>query len=273
MVLLWIAQATPGALVTVIVEVMVLKSASHSREQSKATLVYVPLADEASCTVQYYNGQWTHHPQVKLGIASLSASRDLIEQSVRTQLLFLKPNVTITGGAIAESLLWDEQRTRVQGWTLLPWRTICTTAAQAPLSALCGIHGPCSALPEVGGLGMSSRFMQHRLVGGLPHSASLQPSHSRDENVAPRLTYTYMAKLGCPSASLSTRPNAGVRLKDGKEMKADLIVDASGRRSKLPSWLEEAGYQQPAESHVDSHLGYAMRLYELPEKAGITHKP
>ena len=51
-------------------------------------------------------------------------------------------------------------------------------------------------------------------------------------------------------------------------MKADLVVDASGRRSKLPSWLKEAGYQPPAETHVDSHIGYAMRLYELPERAG-----
>ena len=45
------------------------------------------------------------------------------------------------------------------------------------------------------------------------------------------------------------------------------MVDASGRRSKLPSWLEEAGYQAPAETHVDSHIGYCMRLYELPEQA------
>ena len=56
---------------------------------------------------------------------------------------------------------------------------------------------------------------------------------------------------------------AGVRLKDGKELEADLVVDASGRRSKLPSWLEEAGYQPPAESHVDSHMAYAMRLYAI----------
>ena len=78
-----------------------------------------------------------------------------------------------------------------------------------------------------------------------------------------------MAMLSCCPASLSTDPNTGVRLKDGKEIKADLVVDASGRRSMLPSWLEEAGYQPPAETHVDSHLGYTMRLYELPEKAGI----
>ena len=78
-------------------------------------LIYCSVADEACCAVQYYNGQWTHHPQVKLGMGSLSATRDLIEQSVRTQLLSLKPNGSITGGAIAESLLWDEQKTRVQG--------------------------------------------------------------------------------------------------------------------------------------------------------------
>ena len=83
--------------------------------QSHTLPTYATLADEGGCAVQYYNGQWTYHPQVKLGIASLSATRDLIEQSVRTQLLSLKPNVTIKGGTIAESLVWDEQKTRVQG--------------------------------------------------------------------------------------------------------------------------------------------------------------
>ena len=69
--------------------------------------------------MQYYNGQWTHHPDVKLGISSLSATRDLIEQSVRTQLLRLKRNVSIRGGAIADSLIWDDQKTSVRGLSLL----------------------------------------------------------------------------------------------------------------------------------------------------------
>ena len=67
------------------------------------------------CAVQYYNGAWTYHPQVKLGLYSLTATRDLIEQSVRTQLLALKPNVSIRGGAIAEELMWDKSKTAVQG--------------------------------------------------------------------------------------------------------------------------------------------------------------
>ena len=50
---------------------------------------------------------------------NLSATRDLIEQSLRAQLLALKPNVAITGGAIVDSLMWDEKRTRVQGTSRL----------------------------------------------------------------------------------------------------------------------------------------------------------
>ena len=65
--------------------------------------------------VQYYNGEWTYHPTVKLGISSLSATRDLIEQSIRTQLLSLKHNVSIRGGCIAERLIWDDQKTQVKG--------------------------------------------------------------------------------------------------------------------------------------------------------------
>ena len=67
------------------------------------------------CVTQFYNGAWTYHPQVKLGLSTLTATRDLIEQSIRTQLLALKPNVSIRGGAIAEELMWDDSKTTVQG--------------------------------------------------------------------------------------------------------------------------------------------------------------
>ncbi|MGO8844874.1 MAG: NAD(P)/FAD-dependent oxidoreductase [Methylocella sp.] len=45
---------------------------------------------------------------------------------------------------------------------------------------------------------------------------------------------------------------------------ADLIVDASGRSSKLPQWLEALGYPRPPETVVDPHLGYASRVYRAP---------
>lgn len=45
---------------------------------------------------------------------------------------------------------------------------------------------------------------------------------------------------------------------------ADLVVDASGRGSRLPRWLADLGYGATPQSTVDAHLGYASRIYEIP---------
>lgn len=57
---------------------------------------------------------------------------------------------------------------------------------------------------------------------------------------------------------------------DTRVVEADLIVDASGRASKLPEWLGELGYDKPRETAVNSFLGYSSRLYRPPAdfKAG-----
>jgi 2-polyprenyl-6-methoxyphenol hydroxylase-like FAD-dependent oxidoreductase len=69
---------------------------------------------------------------------------------------------------------------------------------------------------------------------------------------------------------------AGVRLRsrDGSNgaapkepLMADLVVDASGRNSNAPRWLEALGYPQPEETLINAHPGYATRLFELPEDA------
>lgn len=49
------------------------------------------------------------------------------------------------------------------------------------------------------------------------------------------------------------------------ELSADLIVDASGRNSKTPQWLESLGYTPPEEWSVNSFVGYATRIYERPD--------
>ena len=46
---------------------------------------------------------------------------------------------------------------------------------------------------------------------------------------------------------------------------ADFVVDASGRSSRLPRWLEELGYAAPEESTVNADVGYATRWYSVPE--------
>ncbi|HEY9804692.1 MAG TPA: FAD-dependent monooxygenase [Leptolyngbyaceae cyanobacterium] len=46
---------------------------------------------------------------------------------------------------------------------------------------------------------------------------------------------------------------------------ADLVVDASGRNSRAPDWLEAMGYTRPKETVINSFLGYSSRLYKLEE--------
>ena len=54
------------------------------------------------------------------------------------------------------------------------------------------------------------------------------------------------------------------------ELGGDLVVDASGRGSALPRWLAAHDLPAPKESFVDGHLGYATRLFEIPEDPGRT---
>ncbi|MFB7499651.1 FAD-dependent oxidoreductase [Streptomyces sp. NPDC056161] len=58
----------------------------------------------------------------------------------------------------------------------------------------------------------------------------------------------------------------GVRTRDtGTVLAADLVVDASGRASRLPGWLTELGLPAVASTVVDAHVGYASRLYAAPD--------
>ncbi len=52
-----------------------------------------------------------------------------------------------------------------------------------------------------------------------------------------------------------------VGLADGSTVLTDLLVDASGRSSRLPVWLADAGVGAAPVSQVDSGVGYATRMY------------
>jgi len=42
---------------------------------------------------------------------------------------------------------------------------------------------------------------------------------------------------------------------------ADLVVDAGGRASQLPRWLEALGYDRPAQAEIGVEFAYASRIY------------
>ena len=64
--------------------------------------------------------------------------------------------------------------------------------------------------------------------------------------------------LICPRVSEADRRVA-------TELRADLVVDTTGRASRAPRWLEDIGYEAPEEIVIDAHLAYASRLYRIPE--------
>ena len=45
---------------------------------------------------------------------------------------------------------------------------------------------------------------------------------------------------------------------------ADLVVDASGSKSRMVQWLQDFGYQPPAVQKVQVGLSYGTRLYHHP---------
>jgi 2-polyprenyl-6-methoxyphenol hydroxylase-like FAD-dependent oxidoreductase len=69
-----------------------------------------------------------------------------------------------------------------------------------------------------------------------------------------------------------TRTVTGVRVlrrSDGsaeERIIGEVVVDASGRLSRVPAWLEAAGITPPEESRVEVDLGYASRRYRLDRR-------
>jgi 2-polyprenyl-6-methoxyphenol hydroxylase-like FAD-dependent oxidoreductase len=59
----------------------------------------------------------------------------------------------------------------------------------------------------------------------------------------------------------------GRRSRQPEEMRADLVVDASGRSSPLPDWLEALGYGRPQETLIDAFVGYSTVWFERPADA------
>jgi 2-polyprenyl-6-methoxyphenol hydroxylase-like FAD-dependent oxidoreductase len=56
----------------------------------------------------------------------------------------------------------------------------------------------------------------------------------------------------------------GVRLSGGTEVPADLVVDCTGRKSRLPQWLADVGARRPAEERESTGFVYYGRHFQGP---------
>jgi 2-polyprenyl-6-methoxyphenol hydroxylase-like FAD-dependent oxidoreductase len=57
----------------------------------------------------------------------------------------------------------------------------------------------------------------------------------------------------------------GVLLDSDEMVPADLVVDAAGRGTRLPVWLETWGYPRPQEDTVDVGIAYASQRVKIPD--------
>jgi 2-polyprenyl-6-methoxyphenol hydroxylase-like FAD-dependent oxidoreductase len=68
-----------------------------------------------------------------------------------------------------------------------------------------------------------------------------------------------------PVYHAATARVTGVVLDSGETVSADLVVDATGRGTRLPAWLEKWGYPRPREDTVDVGIAYASQRVAVPD--------
>jgi 2-polyprenyl-6-methoxyphenol hydroxylase-like FAD-dependent oxidoreductase len=96
----------------------------------------------------------------------------------------------------------------------------------------------------------------------------------------PRLRVIQEAEVAALCVDATGKHVTGVRLHslsgehphNERELRADLVVDASGRTSRAPEWLAALGYTPPQETVVNARPGYATRIYQRPANFDATWK-
>ncbi|MDO3637106.1 FAD-dependent oxidoreductase [Mycolicibacterium arseniciresistens] len=68
-----------------------------------------------------------------------------------------------------------------------------------------------------------------------------------------------------PTFDAAVQRVTGVLLDDGEAVSADLVVDATGRGTRLPVWLAQWGFERPREDTVDVGIGYASQRVQVPD--------
>jgi 2-polyprenyl-6-methoxyphenol hydroxylase-like FAD-dependent oxidoreductase len=133
-------------------------------------------------------------------------------------------------------------------------------------------------LPDVAGALESAGAVPHSMLSALPPGITDRAPRPGDEKFLTRTARRPVLEHALASAVgtlveirrgarvtglLTTRSRqvTGVRLMDRAELHADLVIDAAGRGSPLPVWLDAAGLYEVAERAEDAGFTYYSRFF------------
>jgi 2-polyprenyl-6-methoxyphenol hydroxylase-like FAD-dependent oxidoreductase len=109
--------------------------------------------------------------------------------------------------------------------------------------------------------------LRHAFTAYVPSRKQLEWQIRRRTAALPNVEILHR-DVSAPRFDGQRRAITGVELSTpgGKEfVAADLVVDASGRGTRLPAWLYEWGFARPVEHTVDVGIGYATQQLRIPD--------
>jgi 2-polyprenyl-6-methoxyphenol hydroxylase-like FAD-dependent oxidoreductase len=110
------------------------------------------------------------------------------------------------------------------------------------------------------------RQFESGMTGVMVSRPLLEACVRRRVQALPNVTLRGGADIEGPVPSADGRRISGLRVKGpegaGDEVvAADLVLDATGRGSATPRWMEALGFDKPPESAVKINMGYSTRVY------------
>jgi 2-polyprenyl-6-methoxyphenol hydroxylase-like FAD-dependent oxidoreductase len=110
----------------------------------------------------------------------------------------------------------------------------------------------------------TTRELQDEFTAYVPSRPHLEWQIRRRASAIPNVD-VMRAGVTEPTFDAAQQRVTGVRLDTGEQVSADLVVDAAGRGTRLPVWLEQWGFDRPPEHSVDVGISYATHQLRVPD--------
>jgi len=110
----------------------------------------------------------------------------------------------------------------------------------------------------------TAHYLREEFTTYVPSRPHLEWQIRRRASELPNVTVEQRS-VSAPRFETAAQRVTGVVLDDGASVEADLVVDATGRGTRLPVWLGEWGFDRPREDTVDVGIGYATAQLRIPD--------